>query len=418
MPHRPPHGDPTAPQANGEVQAADAMAGPPVDTPAPLERLAAVLPMAAVTALTLGWAVSPSVPVQVRGAAVLLEPDSRVSVYARSPGQIQRLAAATGAVVRRGQVLASIDRVDQAAPGGGWVASNPNALQRQATAIDRQQAALRQQIASVSTTNKPVGQQLAALEALRREEVIPRYSPLWVSAQGLYLQNNSQIRALEAQIAQLEASRAELQASRSSQLVTSPRDGELLSWQVAEGQSVIPGQALAIVGPPPRPVAGHRTAIALFTEADATRLRPGQEIQVEPQLMSRQLYGGTSQRYGAVIGRIRRLSPISLDAAALTRVVGDADLASSLAIRSRQEAFGEGGDPGEVLGQKLSSPVVLAVVDLEPAATPTGLRWSAGTGPSLVLENGTPAAAKVEVERRPPLGFLLPFLRWLGGQER
>lgn len=384
----------------------------------PLDRLAATLPMAAVSALTLSWALAPTVPVQVRGAAVLLEPNSRVAVYARSAGQIQRLAVAPGAAVRQGQLLASIDRVDQAAPGGGWVADNANALQRQAMAIDRQQQALQQQIASVRTTNQPVRQQLQALEALRRDEVIPRYSPLWVGAQSLYLQNNTQIRGLEAQIAQLEVNRAELQASRAGQLVRSPRAGELLVWQVAEGQAVIPGQPLAIVGASPRPVAGHRTAIALFTEADATRLKPGMAIEVEPQLQSRQLYGGTSHRYGSVPGRIRRLSPISLDVAALTRVVGDADLASSLAIRSRQEAFGSGGDPGEVLSEKVSSPVVLAVVDLEPGSTASGLRWSGGSGPPLALDNGTPAAAKVDVERRPPLGFLLPFLRWLAGTDR
>ena len=39
-------------------------------------------------------------------------------------------------------------------------------------------------------------------------------------------------------------------------------------------------------------------------------------------------------------------------------------------------------------------------------------------GPDLPLENGTPAKAKVEVERRPALSFVLPFLRWLGGAEK
>jgi hypothetical protein len=32
--------------------------------------------------------------------------------------------------------------------------------------------------------------------------------------------------------------------------------------------------------------------------------------------------------------------------------------------------------------------------------------------------NGTPARAKVDVERRAPVSFVLPFLRWLGGAER
>ena len=40
--------------------------------------------------------------------------------------------------------------------------------------------------------------------------------------------------------------------------------------------------------------------------------------------------------------------------------------------------------------------------------------WTTGE----TLENGTPAKAKVEVERRSLVSFVLPFLRWLGGAER
>ena len=50
--------------------------------------------------------------------------------------------------------------------------------------------------------------------------------------------------------------------------------------------------------------------------------------------------------------------------------------------------------------------------------TPSSLRWSGGSGPNLQLENGTPAKSEVVVERRSPVSFLLPFLRWLGGTER
>jgi HlyD family secretion protein len=384
---------------------------------APDPLLPRLLPIGAVSGLALAWALSPGVPVQVHGGAVLLEPESRSGVYARSAGQIQRLAVAVGAPVRQGQLLATINRVDQAAPGGGWVAANPDAIRRQNLAIDQQQAAMRSQIATLRTTNGPVGKQLAALEALRKDEVIPRYSPLWVGAQDLYLRNKSQMRALEAQIAQLEAGRAELQAQSTSQKVFSPRDGALLSLLVAPGQAVIPGQRIAIVGSPPQHVSHHHTAIALFTEADASRLRPGAEIMVEPQLQTRARYGGTDQRYGSLLGHIRSLSPISLNVEALTRVVGDADLAINLASRTRQEAFGEGGDPLATLGDKVTSPMVLVLVDLERAHTPSGLRWSGGSGPDLELENGTPALARVDLERRPLLSFVMPFLRWIGGTE-
>jgi len=47
-----------------------------------------LLPMAAVTLASGVWAVLPGVPGDVHGGALHVEPDSRLGVYARSPGQV------------------------------------------------------------------------------------------------------------------------------------------------------------------------------------------------------------------------------------------------------------------------------------------------------------------------------------------
>jgi HlyD family secretion protein len=194
----------------------------------------------------------------------------------------------------------------------------------------------------------------------------------------------------------------------------------LLGLSVDPGQAVIPGQRLASVGVGPEPQRSDqdRTAIALFSDADVARLKPGMPIQLDLQLQTRDRYGGSSQRYGLVEGRIANIAPASADLAEVSRAVGDADLAGSLIARSRQAAFGEGGDPLATLPDKATSPVRIVTVTLERASTPSGLRWSGGSGPNLQLENGTPAKSEVVVERRSPVSFLLPFLRWLGGTER
>ncbi|QPN58783.1 hypothetical protein H8F24_11480 [Synechococcus sp. CBW1002] len=377
-----------------------------------------LLPMALVTGLTGAWALSPAVAVKVEGSAVLLQPESRSGFYARSPGQVQQLHRRIGDVVQRGDLLASLSRLDQAAAGAGAVGPNPNALVRQGEALTRQQEAIRAQIAALRTSNQPVLKQLQALENLRREEVIPRYSPLWVGAQDLYLRNQSQIKALEAQLAQIDASRAELEAQREGQDVLAPRSGRLLSLSVSPGQAVLPGQRLGTLGPGPREESRPRLATALFSDADAVRLRPGAAIQLDPLLQTRDRYGGTSQRFGSLEGRILAISPATADLAEVSRAVGDPELAESLIARSRQAAVGEGGDPLATATDKITAPVQLVTVALEAAATPSGLRWSSGQGPDLPLENGTPAKAKVEVERRSLVSFVLPFLRWLGGAER
>jgi len=377
-----------------------------------------LLPMAAVTILSATWAVSPLIAVKVEGSAVLLEPDSRVGIYARSPGQVQRLEHRVGDRLEQGDTVLVLDRIDQTSSGSGAVGTNPDALRRQGAAISLQKQAIREQIERLQTNNGPVGQQLKALEALRREEVIPLYSPLWVSAQDLYLRNLGNIKGLEGQLAQLDVAQAQLEAQLDSLEVLAPRSGVLLSLSVNAGQAVLPGQRLGTIGAGPQQRGRPRTAVALFSDADAARLRPGNTIELDVLLQSRNRYGGSAERWGLIEGRILRLSPSTADLAEVSRVVGDPELAANLMARSRQAAVGEGGDPIENSTDKLSAPVVLAVLELESADTPSGLRWSSGRGPDLPLENGTPAKVKVEVERRSALSFLAPFLRWLGGAER
>lgn len=192
----------------------------------------------------------------------------------------------------------------------------------------------------------------------------------------------------------------------------------LLSLSVNPGQAVLPGQRLGTIGSGPQPSHRRRTAVALFSDADAARLRAGNTIELDVLLQTRNRYGGSAERWGLIEGRILQLSPSTADLAEVSRVVGDPELAANLMARSRQAAVGEGGDPVDNSTEKVSAPVVLAVLELEGADTPSGLRWSGGRGPDLPLENGTPAKAKVEVERRSALSFLAPFLRWLGGAER
>jgi len=219
-------------------------------------------------------------------------------------------------------------------------------------------------------------------------------------------------------VAALDAALAELRAQRASQLVRAPAAGVVLSLSAAPGQALLAGQRLATIGPGPGSTGQPRRAVALFTQADATRLRPGMTLLLEPQLQTRHLYGGTNQRYGSVVGRISAVAPAAADLDEVSRAVGSTALATSLLASSHQEAFGEGGNPLASLGDKATAPMVLVTVALQPASTPSGLRWSEGQGPDLPLENGTPASARVDVDRRSALSYALPFLRWLTGVTR
>jgi multidrug efflux pump subunit AcrA (membrane-fusion protein) len=406
-----------------------------------MDRLPRLLPVAVVAGLTGLWAVTPSIPVKVRGSGLLTPPESRRAFFARGPGQVQDLKVKVGSEVMMGQLLLTLSRVGQAAEGGGAVPPDPQVIQAQLRAIDEQMVGLESQRRAIAVqddalvsrrgeltiTNRPVKKQLQALEDLRKEDVIARYSPLWVGAQDLYLRNRADIATIDGQraqlrseIAQLGARAAELRSQRAalaaqelSQDVFSPADGRILDLTVVPGQAVLPGQrlgSLAMAGDQDR-----RLALVLFTSADATRLSPGVELELDPKVMSRDSYGGAEQRWGALRGTLLRLSPASVDLEDVAAQVGGKEEAANLMARARQQSFGEGGDLTSQLPDRAGAPVVIGVVRLEDADTPSGLAWSRGNGPPRALPARTPLEVSAEVERRSLLSYIAPFGRWLAG---
>ena len=406
-----------------------------------MHRLPRILPVAVVGLLTALWAATPGIPVKVRGSGLLMAPESRRAFFARGPGQVQEIRIKVGSTVDRGQLLLTLNRVGQAAPGGGSVVPDPQVTQAQLQSIDRQMEGMAAQRRAfllqdqalairreeVTTTNRPVKKQLQALNDLRKDDVIARYSPLWVGAQDLYLRNRADIATIDgqraqlrAQVAEIGAREAELRAQRAalaaqelSQEVFSPAAGRILDLAVEPGQAVLPGQRLGSLV-----LAGEedkRLAVVVFTVADATRLLPGDDLELDPRVLSRDSYGGAEQRWGVLRGTLLRLSPASLDLDDVAAQVGGKEEAANLMASARQRSFGDGGDLTAQLPDRSGAPVVLGVVRLEEAPTPSGLAWSRGSGPQQALPPRTPLEVSAEVERRSLLSYVLPFGRWVAG---
>lgn len=399
-------------------------------------------PIAFVAMLTVLWGSQPNIPVKVRGSGLLTSPESRRPIYARAAGEVQQVKVKVGDLVQEGELLLSLNRVGQAAPGGGLVAApdpqvttaqlralsqQTTGLNQQLQAFDSQATALIQRKFELQTTNQPVQKQLQALEALRKDDVVARYSPLWVGAQDLFLRNRAEIASIDAQQAQLKAQRAELAAKKGqiqaqiaalaadslSQEVFSPGAGKILDLAVFPGLAVAPGQRLGSLA-----LTNRRAgvlAVVLFTAADATRLKIGDQINLDPQLLSRDSFGGSEERYGTLAAELIQLSSASVDSADVAAQVGGQEEAANLMANARQRSFGDGGDLTAQLPGRVGAPLVLGVVRLQQAVTASGLAWSSSKGPAAPLPARTPLQAEAEVERRSLFSYALPFWRWLAG---
>ena len=408
-----------------------------------LRRAYGLVPIGLVAGLSLVWASRPTVPVLVRGMGLLAPPEARRGFYARGPGEVQALLVTVGQTVRPGQKLATLSRVSQnaAGPAQAGAAPSPQATTARLAALTQQlevlkvqdrafvdqQTSLVQRRHQIATTNRPVRSQLEALEALRKDEVIARYSPLWVGAQDLELRNKADLASVEASLAQLRAQRAglraqaaELEAQRAmldseelAQDVFSPVAGRVLDLVVQPGQPVLPGQKLGSIATAPRQPG--RLAVVLFTAADASRLAVGDAVRLNPQLLSRDSFGGAEQRFGLVQGRLVRLSSESVDLGAVATELGSQEEAANLMATARQRSFGDGGDLTSQLPGRTGAPLVMGVVRLEEAAPPSGLAWTRGRGPDRPLPDRTPTEVVAEVEQRSVLSYLTPFWRWISG---
>ena len=399
-------------------------------------------PIAFVAMLTVLWGAQPNIPVKVRGSGLLTSPESRRPIYARGAGEVQQVKVKVGDLVQEGELLLSLNRVGQAAPGGGLVAApdpqvttaqlralsqQTTGLNQQLQAFDSQATALIQRKFELQTTNQPVQKQLQALEALRKDDVVARYSPLWVGAQDLFLRNRAEIASIDAQQAQLKAQRAELAAKKGqiqaqiaalaadslSQEVFSPGAGKILDLAVFPGLAVAPGQRLGSLA-----LTNRRAgvlAVVLFTAADATRLKIGDQINLDPQLLSRDSFGGSEERYGTLAAELIQLSSASVDSADVAAQVGGQEEAANLMANARQRSFGDGGDLTAQLPDRVGAPLVFGVVRLQQAATASGLAWSSSKGPAAPLPPRTPLQVEAEVERRSLFSYALPFWRWLAG---
>ncbi|MFM7086387.1 MAG: biotin/lipoyl-binding protein [Cyanobium sp.] len=415
-----------------------------MDSPAEplLGRLYNLVPIGLAAGLTLAWCATPSVPVLVRGMGVLTPPEARQGFYARSAAEVQALLVREGQQVQVGQPLLTLNQISQSAPGprsagqaGAQataarltaVAQQLRGLRVQQRAIDSQQQALQRRREQIETTNRPVRGQMQALEDLRRDGVIAPYSPLWVAAQDLWLRNKADLATIDAGLAQLGGQRAALHAQAAelianrellrseerSQVVRAPASGRVLDLAVQNGQPVAPGQKLGLLGLPPRHPG--RLAVVLFTAADATRLEVGDAVLLNPQLLSRDSFGSGEQRYGLVPGRLLSLSSDSVSLEDVTVQVGSQEQAANLMASARQQSYGEGGDLTSQLPGRSGAALVLAVVQLQQAATASGLAWTRGPGPQRPLPMRTPTEAEAEVEKRTVLSYLGPFWRWISG---
>lgn len=192
------------------------------------------------------------------------------------------------------------------------------------------------------------------------------------------------------EIAEVDRTIAQLHNQISERsLIRSPQDGCILNMNVVLGQVINPGTRLGTLQ-----AQGSGTVALLgvmyFEVRDGNQVKPGMQVQLTPDTVKR-------ERYGGIVGMVKSVSPYPVTSARAASTIGNPTLADTLT-----------GDAAKV--------EVVVEMTLEPNNV-SGYRWSSSRGPNSQLTPGTTSSVRVTVEERAPITFLLPFLReWSGLQ--
>lgn len=304
--------------------------------------------------------------------------------------------------------------------------------------ISKQRESIQQRLRTVRDLNPVLKQRMESRQKLLRDQVITDDVSLQAEQQYLdnlaqvrdleaqlkeldtretdtrrsYLQNLSSISSLEAQLQEL-ASREkaldqqdfEASANRQNQVkevqrsiaqltlqlnnqskIISPYNGRVLELSVSPGQLLAAGTRIGAIAAedPNSPL----VAVTYFPVADGKKIKPDMQIQVTPQTVKR-------ERFGGIVGTVSSVSAFPVSQEGAISLLGNAELAKALSTSGPQM---------EVTAQLQAN-----------TANASGYEWSSSKGPQLTMTSGTTTTARVVVEERAPITFIFPILRSFTG---
>ncbi len=397
--------------------------------------------MGMLIATAVTWSVLGSVPSTVMGRGVLVLPRHMVSIDSVSGGRLAWFRARAGDAIQAGEVIGRLDQAElqQRIEENKRLLSELESQNRIKTASEQQQVRLQEQqnqletkfyeaqrtnltrsLADAEAVQPLLAKRAQTADQLAKEGLVAEASTQFTDAHVAYRENDSKIASLKAQLQQIDGElhgletqlntlvRQNLDSStaRHNQMVdvtTRISAGELelkkngnivsiYSGRVAEvfateGQVLTAGSRLVSLNI--QDPNSAMVSVSYFPAKDGKNVEPGMAVQVIPDNVER-------NRFGGMLGTVIAVSPLPVTKDGALNTVGNAELVQGLLT-----------GPGawvEVTAQLQDDPSTLS-----------GYRWSSSRGPRIKMSPGTTTMTRVTIERRAPASYVVPSLRDASG---
>ncbi len=370
------------------------------------------------------WGIFGRIPKTVDGQGILIRGGAVLDIESGTAGRVTEFLVESGDLVELGQVIATIGQGGQAMKIGNMEERLRELEQQQVqqTAAERSNAqialqALNEERESRKAAARDLDAQVSSLiekvanqETLFSKGLATKTSVLSTrgalfAAQEKVSQNQirltqiisdegrirkdlqEQFAARQRLIDNLKRELTEMRSQlASSSQVLSPYAGRVLQRMVDRGELVTPQTRLVSLETLTEPL----DAVLFIPAGDGKKVQPGMEVQISPSTVRR-------EEYGVMIGRVKSVSTFPTTPDAMQRILRNAVLAEELA---------GGAAPLEVTAELLSDP-----------NTRSGYKWSSPMGPPIGVFSGTLASASIVVDRKRPIGYVIPLVKGaLGGQ--
>ena len=427
-----------------------------------------LLPLGILAGTAVIWSFLGKIPIEVEGRAVLIMPRSNVEFQSRAAGQILSIKVRSGETIKAGQVLVTLDlpelkeeldtkqqKLTQLRAENAVITTIQNqrsqlkqeslqtqrqvlpgqrqSIQTRLAANQHQRQAYEQRIAQLNTINKLILARLEAYNRLSAEGAIATLNVTGVQILQAEQNNRNEITNLQAKSGDLDSDAKALQvrlvdlnaqaknlANQSSQLVLDDLEantkrqnqiadlereianlkvkirtqsqaistyaGRVIDIAVNPSQVVTPGTRLGTLQ-----VVGSDTQAAgltFFKVGDADRIQPGMQVEIAPDIHNR-------ARFGGIVAEVTSVSRATVTSEQVASIVGNEQLAKDLLI-----------DTPTVL--------VRTKLHLNPH-TVSGYEWTWGQGPPQRIPESATATARVIVEKRTLVSYIIPALRQFTG---
>ena len=281
--------------------------------------------------IALLWSILGRIPITVEGRGILVFPGNVVPLQSKSAGQIIELKIKVGDVIKAGQVIGTIDQselqgqlVQQQAKLTELQDQNRQvgSLQKASTeeekrAIQQQRRFLQQSLQNEQSSTANYQERLQARKQLYAQRLVT--NDVLLDAEQQYLKNLQTITNLQAQLQELDSraakqNRQDLEAStaRKKEMQETQREIGRLALQLSNNGQIISqqsGRVLEIAISQNQVIsAGSRIAnlaeedssetlegITYFNVEDGKKVREGMEIQITPQIVKRERFGGIAR---------------------------------------------------------------------------------------------------------------------------